>query len=132
MILRFVVIALIYLVIFRIIKIMYMDLKGVRVKKLKEFALEVKGAPKDANLGSLYLIHKVMTIGRNPDNDIVIKDPYVSGNHARFYVKNDKLFVEDLNSTNGTFVNGKRISKVEKLQEGDIIEIGRVSFKVLE
>lgn len=136
MILKFIVIGLIYLVIFRIIKIMYLDLKGInRIKAhKKEFALEINDAPEDIGItkGSLYIIHKVMSIGRNFDNDLVIKDPYVSGNHAKIFVKDDRLFIEDLGSTNGTYVNGRRIDMIEQIEEGDIIDIGRISLKVLE
>ncbi|WDU83557.1 FHA domain-containing protein [Caloramator sp. Dgby_cultured_2] len=96
--------------------------------------MEINDAPEDIGItkGSLYIIHKVMSIGRNFDNDLVIKDPYVSGNHAKIFVKDDRLFIEDLGSTNGTYVNGRRIDKIEQIEEGDIIDIGRISLKVLE
>ncbi len=64
-----------------------------------------------------------VTVGRKPDNDIVIDNPVVSGHHARILKVADSFFVEDLNSTNGTFIAGKKILK-SGLNHGDEITIG--------
>lgn len=53
----------------------------------------------------------VLTVGRKPDNDLVIDHPAVSGHHCKIMLQGDTYFVEDLNSTNGTLVNGKKIIK---------------------
>jgi predicted component of type VI protein secretion system len=55
----------------------------------------------------------VYTIGRKPDNDIVIDNPAISGHHARIIKRGESYFVEDLNSTNGTFINDKKIITAE-------------------
>jgi pSer/pThr/pTyr-binding forkhead associated (FHA) protein len=65
-----------------------------------------------------------LSIGRLPDNDIVIDNDAVSGKHARIVSNGDEYYVEDLNSTNGTFVNNKRI-RSRKLKDEDIIVIGK-------
>lgn len=62
-------------------------------------------------------------IGRAPDNDLAITDPTVSAYHARIYTYLTASYIEDLDSTNGTFVNGKRISK-HILKAGDIVRMG--------
>jgi predicted component of type VI protein secretion system len=54
-----------------------------------------------------------VSVGRKPDNDIVIDNQAISGHHLRFLQENGKFFVEDLNSTNGTFLNGQKILKAE-------------------
>lgn len=64
------------------------------------------------------------TLGRRPYNDIVIDNLAVSGEHAVFVVRNQQVEIEDLNSTNGTYVNGKAIRQ-ELLQPGDVVEIAR-------
>jgi len=69
-------------------------------------------------------------IGRKPDNDIVIDMPVVSGNHARVLHEGDKIVVEDLKSTNGTFVNKKKITKAV-LNHKDIIYIGKSQIMYL-
>lgn len=67
------------------------------------------------------------TVGRKPSNDIHLEDPTVSGEHAVFLnLKN--FYVEDLGSTNGVILNGKRITK-RQLENGDIVRIGRHEFK---
>lgn len=70
------------------------------------------------------------TVGRKPHNDIHLEDPTVSGDHAVF-LKLQHFYVEDLGSTNGVILNGKRITK-RQLNHGDIVRIGRHEFKFVE
>jgi len=65
-----------------------------------------------------------ITIGRHPDNDICLNDKAVSGHHAAIITILQDSFLEDLDSTNGTQVNGKQIAK-HPLAHGDVISIGR-------
>ena len=57
------------------------------------------------------MISSVVTVGRKPDNDVVIDHPAVSAHHCKIMLQGDTYFVEDLNSTNGTLVNDKKIVK---------------------
>jgi len=68
------------------------------------------------------------TLGRRPYNDIVIDNLAVSGEHATIQMAGGEVSIEDLNSTNGTYVNGKTIKK-QTLQNGDAIEIGKYKIK---
>jgi len=68
------------------------------------------------------------TLGRRPYNDIVIDNLAVSGEHAVLQMTGGEVFLEDLNSTNGTYVNGKAIKK-QQLQNGDSVEIGKYKIK---
>lgn len=75
---------------------------------------------------------QVMTVGRGEDNDIVIDDPSVSACHARFCMEEGGLFVLDLGSSNGTWLNGRQIGR-ERLVPGDVLSIARrVEVLVLE
>jgi diguanylate cyclase (GGDEF)-like protein len=65
------------------------------------------------------------TLGRKPDNNIIIADESASRLHAEIYCQNDMAILYDLGSTNGTFVNRERISKPHVLQPGDQIRIGQ-------
>lgn len=65
-----------------------------------------------------------MTIGRKPGNDIVIDNLAVSGSHASIFTVGDDSFIQDLESTNGTFINNKRITK-HHLIHGDVALIGK-------
>lgn len=68
------------------------------------------------------------TVGRRPYNDVVIDNLAVSGEHAVLHMTGSEVFLEDLNSTNGTYVNGKAVKK-HPLQNGDAIEIGKYKIK---
>ena len=64
-----------------------------------------------------------LTIGRKPDNDLVIDNPAMSGHHALIFSEEGVFFIEDLGSTNGTFVNDAKIHK-EKLKNNDRVALG--------
>jgi pSer/pThr/pTyr-binding forkhead associated (FHA) protein len=68
------------------------------------------------------------TLGRRPYNDVVIDNLAVSGEHAVLQMAGSEVSIEDLNSTNGTYVNGKAVKK-QLLQDGDTIEVGKYSIK---
>jgi predicted component of type VI protein secretion system len=70
------------------------------------------------------------TIGRKPDNDIQIDNLAVSGKHALIITILDDSFLEDLGSTNGTYVNGKLIKK-HALKNGDVVGIGKHELKYI-
>ena len=130
-------IIILYVIIYYALKIMYKDVKTGSKKRpqksKRNYGLEVISAGDNFNIkvGSVIPIRDVVTIGRKEENTIVIPDPHVSGNHARIIVKNNILYVEDLNSTNGVFVNNKRVENKIKLFGKDEITIGTVKFKVL-
>src|ERR1700728_1269510 len=71
------------------------------------------------------------TIGRLPDNDIRIANAAVSGHHSLIINILNDSFLEDLNSTNGTYVNGKLIKK-HALQHGDVITVGHHQLRFVE
>jgi hypothetical protein len=70
------------------------------------------------------------TLGRRPYNDIVIDNLAVSGEHAVLLMSGNDVHLEDLNSTNGTYVNGKAVKK-QLLQNSDTIEIGKYKIKYI-
>ena len=67
---------------------------------------------------------ETLTIGRKPDNTLVIEDPAVSGHHARIVKVQAVFFLEDLKSTNGTAINGRPITR-HQLRDADVISIGQ-------
>ncbi|HHV61845.1 MAG TPA: FHA domain-containing protein [Firmicutes bacterium] len=71
----------------------------------------------------------VITLGRGSGNIISIPDPYVSVNHARIVKRGEEYWLEDLGSKNGTFVNGKRVSRAVRLSLGDTVTIGDTTFQ---
>lgn len=72
-----------------------------------------------------------VTIGRAPGCAVALpQDSYTSNLHARAFVQDGTAWVEDLNSTNGTFVNGQRISAATPLHRGDKLQVGRTVMEV--
>ncbi len=70
------------------------------------------------------------TLGRRPYNDIVIDNLAVSGEHAQLQMVGNDVFIEDLNSTNGTYINGKAVRK-QLLNNNDTLEIGKYKIKFI-
>lgn len=82
----------------------------------------------DSVIKEVELTQERTTLGRRPYNDIVIENLAVSGEHAAFHMQSKVVAVEDLNSTNGTFVNGKTVRK-QTLRHGDILEVGKYKIR---
>ena len=71
-----------------------------------------------------------LTVGRGLTNDVSLAvDEYASTRHARFEPRRDGVFVEDIGSTNGTFVNGIRVTRERKLVAGDVVRIGETDLR---
>ena len=71
-----------------------------------------------------------LRIGRAPNSDLVLDDDYVSANHARLHKVDEGWMLQDLNSTNGTFVDGVRIGAPVKVQDDMQIRIGKTIFEL--
>jgi hypothetical protein len=81
--------------------------------------------------GDTGIVHKLgrrTAIGRTPDNDLRIDEDFISRRHAVILASAENAIVEDLNSTNGVFVNGVQVTRRE-LREGDLLTIGKTSFR---
>ena len=85
----------------------------------------------DAMVKDLALGPGRTTIGRRPYNDVVLEHPTASGEHAVVQVEDEGVFIEDLGSTNGTYVNGVRVQR-QLMSSNDIIEIGKYEAQYFE
>jgi pSer/pThr/pTyr-binding forkhead associated (FHA) protein len=85
--------------------------------------------PADLELTFRLLPGTLKTMGRAPGVDFVVDAALVSRVHCRFTLNRNELELEDLGSTNGTFVNGKKVGKA-MLRDGDKLTVGRVLFAV--
>jgi len=71
-----------------------------------------------------------LTIGRAANNDVSMPDDeYASGRHARLEPRRDGIWLEDIGSTNGTFVNGIRLTRERKLTPGDVVRVGETDLR---
>jgi uncharacterized protein YraI len=84
-----------------------------------------------SSIGQVYtMVGDLLTIGRAQDNDVVLDDPQVSRYHAHLMRHGDEIIIEDLGSTNGTLVNGRRIAGPHVLQPSETIAVGASVFSV--
>jgi len=93
------------------------------VPKLRAYLVVMAGQ----NAGEMFRVSEMMTIGRSRDCEVRIIDDGVSRRHAQISVSDNKVWVEDVGSTNGVFVNSQRITRHE-LQDGDRIEVGSTTI----
>jgi pSer/pThr/pTyr-binding forkhead associated (FHA) protein len=82
--------------------------------------------------GAAFPLNGTVTIGRSPRADISIEDPFASGRHARVYARDGTFYVEDMGSTNGTYLNGARVAAEEALRPTDVIRIGDTELRYEE
>lgn len=78
--------------------------------------------------GTFYLDEPVVSIGRLVSNDIYLEDPFVSRHHSLIRNQGEQYVIEDVNSANGTYVDGERVDACQ-LREGSIIQIGGSRFR---
>ncbi len=128
---KYIFIIIIYLFIFSIIRLIYLDIKGIEGISFDDVAYLKLINRKDSlpfKIDEHYIIDKVLTLGRHGDNHIVVKDPYISKEHFQIVEDEGEYYLEDLESANGTYLNGDKIYDIVKLQDGDIIKAGQIEF----
>lgn len=89
-----------------------------------------EAAPVDGPVGRVVPIDRPLVIGRRAECEIMLQDDAVSGRHARISWDTDSWQVEDLTSTNGTFVNGRRVQRPTRLKSGDALRVGNATWRV--
>lgn len=137
-VLKYVFIIIIYLFIFSILRLMYLDIRqmGTRGMSLENSYLKVVNILDSLSfkMQEYYLLGGSVTLGRSSKNDIVIKDKFVSKNHLNITERNGIFYLEDLNSANGTYLNGEKVDAgtLIELQNGDKIGVGFIQFIFVE
>ena len=87
----------------------------------------VRGGGLDA--GTRFDVFGGVTLGRSAEADVSFTDRYASGLHARLYPRGDRYFLEDMNSTNGTLLDGGAVTSEAEVRDGSMIEIGDTAFR---
>jgi len=134
-ILKYVFATIIYIFIYSIIRLIYLDIRSMSAKAVspsgKHPYLKLLNIREDLpfKVDEIYILDGGKTIGRSNDNNIVIKDPFLSSEHAELLLKDGMIYVKDRGSKNGTFVNNERIGSDEVcINNGDRIQVGSLSF----
>ena len=73
-----------------------------------------------------------ITMGRAASSEVTVDDPFASAAHARIFPRGDFMYIEDMGSTNGTFLNGRQLRKPEQLKVADVIRIGDTEYRYEE
>jgi FHA domain len=135
---------LLYLLIWRIVRTVSRDMRrspsqesfimrpggGVPTAGAGGGRLVVEESPVLAEGAQFELDSAPLTVGRAGQNDVAIDgDEFASARHVRFEPRRDGVWVEDLGSTNGTFVNGVRIVEARRLAPGDVVRVGETDLR---
>jgi hypothetical protein len=82
--------------------------------------------------GTAFEIGDSATMGRADGSDIPVDDPFASSVHARIFPRGQFMYIEDMGSTNGTYLNGRRLRAAERLKVGDTVRIGETEYRYEE
>jgi hypothetical protein len=82
--------------------------------------------------GQRYCLRDPLLIGRSARNDITLEDDWISAEHLRLRRSGGAWLAEDLGSTNGTRLNGRPLKSAARVRAGDVLDLGRVKFKLVE
>ena len=142
--LKFVFLGILYIFIARAVRAIYLELKPADVRPVgraapppaRQSSRRTKKAPGKAAVvegpqsGKTFNLDDELTIGRSDKCTLVLEDTYVSQVHARIFARADAFMVEDLGSTNGTYLNRRRITSPSELQRGDQVKIGKTVLEM--
>lgn len=142
--LKFAFLALLYIFVARAVRAVVLELRGDAVaaparstaparparrgtKKVPGKAVIVEGA---STSGKTFDLKDEIILGRGEKCHVILDDTYVSTVHARLFPKSNGVFVEDLGSTNGTYLNRKRVTSATEVQRGDQVKIGKTVLEM--
>ena len=144
LLLKILFLVLLYLFIWRIVRAASRDLRlpqesmvlapqqvaGILGQRYEAGKLVVASSPVLKEGQVQVLDSAALTVGRGPANDLSLEgDEYASARHARFEPRQDGVWVQDLGSTNGTYVNGTRLDRPHRLARGDIVRVGETDLR---
>lgn len=104
--------------------------KPAKARRAAKAELTVLRVLEPAELVATHALASEMTMGRAPGCTIVVDDTYVSQLHARVFKADDGWYVEDIGSTNGTFLNGDQLTSSRPVRRGDRIQLGNAVMEV--
>lgn len=130
--LRLAFVGLLYLFLFFVVRALLRDLRaGVSLASRALGRLVVVASPTGTPVeGSSIELDAVTTVGRDVNNTVIVDDAFASAEHAVLSFRGRTWYVEDRGSTNGTFVNGERLTGATPVGFGDQIQVGQVRFRL--
>lgn len=141
--LKFAFLGLLYIFVARAVRAVVLELRGgqaaaparapaparatKRVKKRPGKAVIVEGS---STSGKSFDLRDEVILGRGEKCHVVLDDTYVSTVHARLFPKSEAIYVEDLGSTNGTYLNRRRVTSAMEVQRGDHVKVGKTVLEL--
>lgn len=136
LLLRVAVVFLLYFFLWQVLRVVSRDLRGAAAPlphtpapygQLVVTSAGQTGIP----VGKIFPLSPVTIIGRSTETEIALNDSFLSNEHARLELREAVWWLEDLNSTNGTFLNGFEVRGSTELHPGDVVRVGRVELKLV-
>ena len=127
--LRIIFLGLVYLFVWQVARAIGSHL-GISVRRKRKEGSRVLFVRSETQQGQEFEVGDVVVMGRSDETDVVLDDPYASEFHLRLVSQEDGMMLHDLGSTNGTYVNGRRVSAPTELKRGDTIQVGKTVMEI--
>jgi hypothetical protein len=131
-VLRLIFLAMLYAFLWLVVRALIRDLRAAAREPTRELGrLVVVASPSgEPPAGTAFALDAITSLGRDVNNSIVLDDEFVSTTHAALTYRGRAWYVEDLGSTNGTFVNASQVDGLAPIAFGDEIQIGQVRLRL--
>ena len=137
LLLRVAVVFLLYFFLWQVLRVVTRDLglggqpaAAANANPYGQLVVTSSGMP-GVPVGKVFPLTPVTIMGRSPDTDIALNDTFLSGEHARLELRSGTWMLEDMNSTNGTYLNGFEVRTATEVHDGDIIRVGRIELRIM-
>ena len=127
--LRIIFLGLVYLFVWQVARAIGSHL-GISVRRRPREGRKILFVRSDSQKGLEIEITDVTVLGRSDEADLILDDPYASDFHMRLVAQENTMMLHDLGSTNGTYVNGRRVTVPTELRRGDNIQVGKTVIEV--
>jgi hypothetical protein len=128
---RLLFLALLYVFLYAVVRVLLRDLRAASKGPAELGRLVVLASPRgEPPPGFSFPLDAVTTLGRDVNNGIVLDDPFASADHAALTFRGRAWYIEDLASTNGTYVNGVPLEGMAPLGFGDVLQVGEIRFRL--
>ncbi len=127
--LRIIFLGLVYLFVWQVARAIGSHL-GISVRRRRREGRKILFVRSESQKGLEIEITDVTVLGRSDEADLVLDDPYASDFHMRLVAQENTMMLHDLGSTNGTYVNGRRVTVPTELRRGDNIQVGKTVIEV--
>lgn len=128
-ILRIIFVGLIYLFVWQVARAIGSHL-GISVRRQTREGTRILFVKSETSAGLEIEVTNVTVLGRSDEADVALHDPYASEFHMRLVAQDNGITLHDLGSTNGTYVNGRRVVAPTQLRKGDTIQVGKTVMEV--